>query len=160
MTTDLWAYGEIEVDVSGFFATDHTFRTPSGTLASLKASSGLGEAQYQVTGAGSGLIRRSGCLSMSYELKHEGAARGAAEPRGFFRQGYLVRFDSQELQLVPEGFFGQAWLLLDPAGSPLLRIGPRGFLDRGARLVAESPVELPLALLAYYLYAVTRQQSS
>lgn len=160
MTTDLWAYGEIDVDVSGFFAYDHTFHTPFGTLALLKASGTLGEAHYQVTGDGSGLIRRSGCLSQSYELSHEGTARGAAEPRGFFKQGYLVRFDGQELQLLPEVFIGQTWLLHDAAGSPLLRISPRGFFTRGVRLAAESPLEWPLVLLAYYLYTVTRQQSS
>lgn len=160
MTDDRWAYDEILVDVAGFFRTEHTFYTPTGTLATLQVSGGMAEGEYQATRGRQVLIRRTGCLSRSYELFDGEAVRGAAEPRGFFKQGYLVHFDGQELQLVPAGSFTQTWLLVDPQGVTLLSIGPRGFFRRGARLVAEQPVEFPLAVFAYYLHTVSQQESA
>ncbi|MBN1659312.1 MAG: hypothetical protein JXA93_12985 [Anaerolineae bacterium] len=160
MSDDRWAYDEILVEVSGFFTTEHTFYTPIGTLATLRVSGGMAEGEYQAAGGRHVLIRRSGCLSRSYELTDGDRVRGAAEPRGLFKQGYLIHFDGQELQLVPEGVFRQGWFLVDPAGVTLLSIHPRGVFRRGAQLIAEQPIEFPLAVLAYYLHQVIQQESA
>jgi hypothetical protein len=160
VTDDRWAYDEILVDVGGFFTTEHTFHTPAGTLASLNVSGGMAQGEYRAAGGRHVLIRRSGCLSRSYELLDGDTVRGAAEPRGFFKQGYLIRFDGQELQLVPEGFFRQGWFLVDPSGLTLLTIRPRGIFRRGAHLVAEQPLEFPLVVLTYYLHQVIQQEAA
>ncbi|HSJ57891.1 MAG TPA: hypothetical protein VLC95_11960, partial [Anaerolineae bacterium] len=76
------------------------------------------------------------------------------------KQGYLIHFGGQELQLVPEGVFRQGWFLVDPSGLTLLTIRPLGLFRRGARLVAEQPVEFPLAVFAYYLHQVIQQEAA
>ena len=160
MSDDRWAYDEILVDVGGFFTTTHTFHTPAGTLAALRVSGGMAEGEYQAADGRHVLIRRTGCLSRSYQLIDGDRVRGAAEPRGFFKQGYLIHFDGEELDLVPEGVFRQGWLLVDRSGITLLSIVPRSVFHRGARLVAEQPVEFPLAVFAYYLRTVIQQETA
>ena len=160
MAEDMWAHDEIVVDVGGFWTTEHVFRSVAGTLAVLKVPAGMSEGSYQAPSGRQVVVRRSGCLSRSYELTDGGAVRGAAEPQGLFKQGYLIRFDDQELDLVPEGLFRQGWLLVDAGDRVVLRLDPRGIFQRGARLLAPYPIEFPLAVLAYYLYQVIQQETA
>lgn len=160
MAEDMWAHDEIVVEASGFFTTEHVFRSPSGTLAVLRVPAGMSEGTYEARGGRQVAIRRSGCLSRSYELTDDGAVRGGAMPRGTFKQGYVLRFDGQELELVPEGVFRQGWLLVDAEEKVVLRLAPLGVFKRGARLVAPYPIEFPLAVLAYYLYQVIQHETA
>jgi hypothetical protein len=160
MTEDLWAVDEIIVDVSGFFTTEHAFRSASQTLAVLKVPAGMAEGSYESRGGRRIVVRRTGCLSRGYELLDSSLVRGAAEPRGLFKMGYALQFDGQALELVPEGVFRQGWLLVDGEGHLLLRLEPLGVFQRGTRLVASQPVEVPLVVLAYYLYQVLQQETA
>jgi hypothetical protein len=160
MTEELWAFDEIIVDVTGFFTTEHAFRSASQTLAVLKVPAGMAEGSYEAMGGRRVVVRRTGCLSRGYELLDDGLVRGAAEPRGLFKMGYALQFDGQALELVPEGVFRQGWLLVDGEGHVLLQLAPLGVFKRGTRLVAPQPIEFPLAVLAYYLYQVIQQETA
>jgi hypothetical protein len=156
----MWAFDEIVVDVAGFFTTEHTFRSASQKLAVLKVPAGMAEGSYEDWSGQRVVVRRTGCLSRGYELLDGGLVRGAAEPRGLFKMGYAVQFDGQGLELVPEGAFRQGWLLVDAGSRVVLRLEPLGVFKRGARLMAAQPIEFPLAVLAYYLYQVQRQETA
>jgi len=160
MAEDMWAHDEIVVEASGFFTTEHVFRSAAGTLAVLRVPAGMSGGSYKTGGGREVTIRRSGCLSRSYELTDDGVGRGGAVPRGTFKQGYVLRFDGQELELVPEGFFRQGWRLVDAGGQDVLYLELRGVFKRGARLTAPYPIEFPLAVLAYYLYQVIQQETA
>lgn len=158
MVEKQWVYDEIVVEVTGLFTTHHTFRSGAETLAVLDVPAGMAEGSYQGRDGRRMVVRRTGCLSRCYELWDSGVVRGAAEPRGLFKQGYALRFDGHELELVPEGAFRQGWWLVNAEGHVLLSLGPRGVFKRGARLVAPYPIEFPLAVMAYYLYQVIQQE--
>lgn len=160
MVEDMWAYDEIVVEVGGFFTTEHVFRSEAGTLAVLKVSLGMTEGSYAGGGGRRIVVRRTGWLSRGYELIDGDTVRGAAAPRGAFKQGYRLRFAGQELELVPRGFFQREWLLVDAGDRVVLRLAPRGAFKRGARLLAPDPIEFPLAVLAYYLYQVVQQEAA
>ena len=160
MEEERWVFDEIFVDVAGFFTTEHTFRSASQRLAVLKVPAGMAEGSCEDESGECVVVRRTGCLSRGYELLEGGLVRGAAEPRGLFKMGYAVQFDGQGLELVPEGVFRQGWLLVDAAGRVLLGLEPLGVFKRGARLMASQPIEFPLAVFAYYLYQVQRQETA
>jgi hypothetical protein len=160
MTDERWAFDEIVVEVTGFFTTEHTFRSASGTLAVLTVPAGLAEGSYEGGGGRPVVVRRTSCLSRGYELFDGNLTRGAAEPRGLFKMGYALQFDGQALELVPEGVLRQGWLLVDTGGQVLLRLEPLGVFKRGTRVVALQPIEFPLVVLAYYMYQVQRQETA
>ena len=160
LAEERWVFDEIVVDVAGFFTTEHTFRSASQRLAVLKVPAGMAEGSCEDGCGQRVVVRRTGCLSRGYELLDVGLVRGAAEPRGLFKMGYAVHFDGQGLELAPEGAFRQGWLLADTAGRVLLWLEPLGVFKRGARLMAPQPLEFPLAVFAYYLYQVQRQETA
>ena len=147
----------IQVEVTGFFTTHHTFQTQVGKLGELTFPAFAQGARYRSFDGRDLVMEKPRWLGTAHELRQGETLRGRADQPGCFRQDYAILFDGQRYSLDREGLLSQRWFLYDEEGRPLLALEPRGVFKTGSRLTLWGAVDSDLVAFAYYLY-YTRQQ--
>jgi hypothetical protein len=160
MAKEVWLLDEVEVEVSGWFTTHHTFRTHSGSLGECKISAFSQQATFRTVDGRELLMQKTSWLGSSFELIVGGTVRGAAHRPGLLRRDITLEYDDRAYSLQPEGLLARGWFLLDAVGNQLLEIQPRGVFKQGAILTITGNVDADLVAFAYYLVHVRQQEEA
>ncbi len=160
MKKEVWLLDEIEVQVSGFFTTHHTFQTRSGALGEMTCPAFSQQGIYHTPDGRELLMQKTHWLGSAFELVEGGIVRGHADRPGLFRRDLTVQFDGREYSLEPAGFLNQGWILFDAQGSKLLEFQPRGVFRQGAYLTITGAVDADLAAFVYYLVYMRQQEDA
>jgi len=160
MEREVWASGEIEVVVSGFFTTHHSMQTAAGILGEFTLPAFSTSGVFRSPDGRELVVQRTSWWRGWHELREDGVVLGTARPRGFWRRTMSVGFRGLVCELEPMGFWSRGWYLTDEAGTILLEVQPRGFFRRGAYLTIRGAVDADLLVFAYYLVNVRWQEQS
>jgi len=160
MSENLVTFFEIEVEVSGFFTTHHTFKTETGILAQCTFPAFSQHGVYRSADGRERLMQKTHWLGSAHEFVDGDRVRGSADRPGLFRQDFAIQFDGQAYSLEPEGAFKQGWFLLDAGGNTLLEFQPRGVFKQGAFITLWQPVSTDLLAFAYYLVHTRKQEQA
>jgi hypothetical protein len=155
-----WTASVVEVTVSGFFTSHHCLQTEEGVVGTLTTPFS-GAAVLRMADGRELTARRTNLWRGVYELQSGGVVLATTStPRGLFRRDIAIRFDGVATTLRPVSFWSRAWQLDDEMGTPLLKVEPRGFFQRGAFITILNPVDADLLAFAYYLVNERRQQEA
>jgi hypothetical protein len=160
MSQDYWTFEEIEISVSGCFTTHHHLSGASGEYGEINFPAFATDATFEGASGRRLSMQKTRWWSTEYELVESGRVRGRADRAGVFNQNMDVWFDGQAYELQPEGIFKQGWFLMDGQGTQLLEIQPRGAFRQGAYLSIQAVVDRALALFAYYLVHMRKQEDA
>jgi hypothetical protein len=157
MSNPTWRSNQIEVEVSGFFTTHHTFETAAGLLGELTMPAFGQQGTFRFSDGRELYVRKTSWLGNSHQLLDGESVRGTADQAGLFRRDILVHLNGQDYVLEPAGIFSRGWFLLDAAETTLVEIEPRGILRQGLFLTLHAEIAPELVVFVYYL-VFTRQQ--
>ncbi len=160
MMREVWLLDEVEVEVSGFFTTHHSFQTQSGDRGELTFPAFGQEGIFRTHDGRELRMYKTSWLGSAHELAEGEVVRGWADRRGLFSRDMVLQYDGREYILQPEGFWKQSWTLADAGGHIVLEIQPRGILRQGATLTIPSAVDADLVAFAYYLFYVRQQEDA
>lgn len=155
-----WAVDEIEVVVRGVFTTHHRLQSHLGTLGEFAFPAFRSAGLYHTPDGRTLSVGRTSWWRGRYELREGDAVLATASTRGLLRTEIVIQFAAQEYTLQQVGFWNRVWRLVDPLGTPLLEIRPRGVLRRGACLTVQGPLEGDLLAFAYYLVRVRWEEET
>lgn len=160
MAKTMWALGEIEIAVSGFFTTHHHFQTQSGSLGTCTFPAFSQYAIHRPSDGRELTMKKTHWLGSAHELVDGGIVRGRADRPGLFRRDIVVQYDGQEYSLEPEGFLSWGWFLFDADRNRLLELRPRGAFKQGARMSITGAVDADLVAFVYYLVHMRQQEDA
>lgn len=160
MRKETWVLDEVEVGISGFFTTHHTFQTSRGVLGEMTFPAFGQQGNYRTFDGRELSMLKTHWLGRSHELLDGKVVRGRADPTGLLRRDLNLSFDGQSYSLVPEGILKQGWLLVDAQGQTILEIQPRGVFRQGAYLTVRASLDADLMAFAYYLYYTLQQEAA
>jgi len=125
------------------------------TIADVAFSSWRDRATLDVRGT-SYEARRERWLSGVYVLEHDGIEVARAEPQGFWRRSYEIRYGHSTVTLRRKGWTGRAFAVFD-GDSEVGSVTRAGFFR--TRAVADLPAGLDAAVRAFIVWlAVVRWQ--
>ena len=157
MGQETYLTNEIEILVEGFFTSHHYLTTPAGELGEVTARSG--SATFTAADSREFEIQRTSFWRGWYELRQNGIVIGGAVPEGFWRRTFQLGYRGLEgYVLEPTSVWNRSWRLVDPSGTALLDLEPRGVFKRGARVAVLGEVDLELLAFTYYLVNVRWQE--
>lgn len=160
MAREEWPASLIEVTVSGLFTSHHVLQTEEGVVCKLTTPFS-GPAVFRMADGRELTVRRANLWRGVYELQSGGVVLATTStPRGLFRRDVAIRFNDVPTTLRPISFWSRAWQLDDEMGTPLLKVEPRGFFQRGAFITILNPVDADLLAFAYYLVNERWQQEA
>jgi hypothetical protein len=160
MRKETWVLDEIEIGISGFFTTHHTFKTQRGTIGEMTFPAFSQQGSYRAFDGRELSMLKTHWLGRSHEMRDGKVVRGRADPTGLFQRDLAISFDGQSYSLIPEGILRQGWFLVDALGQTLLEIQPRGVFRQGAYLTIKAPLDADLMAFAYYLYYMLQQEAA
>lgn len=160
MEQEIWTYGEIEVDVWGFFTTHHLMQTTVGVLGEFTLPALSRGGVFRAADGRELVVEQISWWRGWHELREDGIVLGTAHTLGFWRQKMSVGFRGEMYELVPASFWARSWLLTDRTGRELIKVRSRGAFRRGAYLTILGPMHTDLLIFAYYLVNVRWQEQS
>jgi hypothetical protein len=151
---------EIEVTVSGFFTTHHSFRSDGGHWGKLTFSAFSDEGTFRREDGRELVMRKVRWIGTAHEMLLGGILRGSADRPGLLSRDEVIGFGGQQYRLQPEGILEDSWYLTDGSGTRLLGLRSRGILRQGATLRIVGPLDPDLTVFAYYLVHSRSQEAS
>lgn len=160
MSQEFWKVDEIEVTVSGFFTTHHTFSTAEGVWGEMTFPAFDRSAVFERADGHRLEMRRTRWWSGDYELLDGEVVRGTADRQRLLNRDLVVQFGGQEYRLLPEGAFKMGWFLTGAEGSRLVEVQPRGAFKQGAHITLGGWLDPDLVMFAYYLVHMRKQEEA
>jgi hypothetical protein len=151
---------QIEVTVDGVFTTHHYLQSASGNLGELTMNTGGSTGTFLSTDGRELEIKRTSLWRGWYELRDSGIVIGTAASQGVFRRTTTIDYRGVEHLLEPTSFWAREWRLVDPMGSILVEVGPRGVFKRGAVIRVLGEIELDLLVFCYHMVSMRWQEQS
>ena len=160
MNQETWTADQIEVSVDGVFTTHHYMQSASGSLGELTMKTGGATGTFVSTDGRELEIKRTSFWRGWFEMRDSGVVIGTASSQGFFRRTTTIDYRGVEHLLEPANAWARKWRLVDPMGSVLVEIEPRGAFKRGAFIRVLGEIELDLLAFCYYMVSMRWQEQA
>ncbi|MFL7791184.1 MAG: hypothetical protein AB8I69_03515 [Anaerolineae bacterium] len=160
MKDQMWASGEMEVEMWGCFTTHHLLRTETDIVGEMTLPAFSSGGVFEAADGRNLVVEKTSWWRGWHELRENDIVVGSARPIGFFGRTMSVGFRGLMYELVPAGFWSDGWNLLDGAGTVLVEVRRFGFFRRKVVLAVCGPVHSDLLVFAYYLAHIRWQEQT
>ena len=146
--------------MEGVFTTHHYLLSAAGSLGELTIKTGGGTGTFLATDGRELEVKRTSLWRGWYEMRDSGVVIGTAASQGFFRRTTTIDYRGVEHLLEPVNTWARRWRLVDPMGSVLVEVEPRGVFKRGAFIKVFGEIELDLLVFCYYMVSMRWQEQA